>query len=190
MKKEVLSLMVATLAITTFAHADWQNSWQTSDNSSTNRNYYSNTPSGDNPQYSQGQYSGSNDSNTSNRSYYSNTPSNSQYSQGQYSESNPQYNQNQYSDSQYSQSNKSQRDFPMDKAASSSDEQLNRKIRDKVSKGWLWNSYKDVILNTSNGVVTLDGTVSNPNEQQKLINEITKIDGVKAVKSNLRFKNS
>jgi len=81
-----------------------------------------------------------------------------------------------------------QREFPKDMYRSSADDQLNQKIRDKVSRGWLWNSYKEVVLNTSDGVVTLEGTVGTTDDQQKLITEIQKVDGVKSVRSNLNIK--
>lgn len=80
-------------------------------------------------------------------------------------------------------------DFPQDNFATAADEQLNKKIRDNVSKGWFTNSYKDISLNTQNGLVTLEGTVNDFNDQQKLIMEIQKIDGVKGVRSNLRINN-
>lgn len=82
-----------------------------------------------------------------------------------------------------------QKEFPKDRYATSSDDQLNKKIRDNVSRGWLWDSYKDVSLNTSNGVVTLEGTVDSVKDEQKLINEVQKIDGVRSVRSNLTIKN-
>lgn len=79
--------------------------------------------------------------------------------------------------------------FSQDRAMSPADEQLNKKIRENISSGWLWTSYKDIGLNTSNGVVTLEGSVDSLKDQQKLINEIQKIDGVRSVKSNLRIQN-
>lgn len=82
------------------------------------------------------------------------------------------------------------KDFSQDTYSNSADEQLNKKIRDKVSRGWLWDSYKNVTLNTTNGVVTLEGKVDDPSDQQKLMKEIQKVDGVKSVKSNLKFKNN
>jgi osmotically-inducible protein OsmY len=80
------------------------------------------------------------------------------------------------------------RAFPQDTYGTSEDDQLNKKIRDKVSKGILWDSYESVILNTSNGVVTLEGSVETIGDQQKLATEIQKIEGVKTVKSNLKVK--
>lgn len=78
-------------------------------------------------------------------------------------------------------------DFQLDQAATAADDQLNRKIRDQVSRGWLWNDYKDVKLNTSGGVVTLEGNVNTKDDQQKLINEIQKVDGVASVRSSLKM---
>ena len=67
---------------------------------------------------------------------------------------------------------------------------MNKKIRESVSKGILWDSYKEVFLNTNNGVVTLRGTVETSTDQQKLINDIKRIAGVKSVQSDLKIKNS
>lgn len=78
--------------------------------------------------------------------------------------------------------------YSQDTFATPSDQQLNKKIRDDVTDGWLWDSYKGVILNTSNGVVTLEGSVKDADEQRKLTDKISKIEGVKSVKSNLTFK--
>ncbi len=75
--------------------------------------------------------------------------------------------------------------FAQDTYATSADDQLNKKIRDNVSSGWVWDSYKDVSLNTANGVVTLKGTVASMDDQKKLMDGIQKIDGVKSVKSEL-----
>ena len=79
------------------------------------------------------------------------------------------------------------KDFSHDTFVTPADEQLNKVIREKVSRGYLWDSYKEVILNTNNGVVTLAGTVADMADQEKLTKEIQKIDGVKEVKSNLTF---
>jgi osmotically-inducible protein OsmY len=76
--------------------------------------------------------------------------------------------------------------YPQDTYSNKADQQLNLKIRDKIS-GILWDSYKDVSLNTKNGVVVLEGRVSNLKDQQSLMNKIQKIEGVKSVKSNLRI---
>lgn len=82
------------------------------------------------------------------------------------------------------------KDFPQDTYSSSQDEQLNMKIRDNVSTGWLWNSYTNISLNTTNGVVVLRGKVDDMKDQQTLMNEIQKIPGVKEVKSELQIEES
>lgn len=84
---------------------------------------------------------------------------------------------------------KETRNFPKDSYGTSLDEQLNKKIRDNVNRGWFWDSYKDVSLNTINGVVTLEGLVKDIKDQQKIMTEVQKIKGVKGVKSNLRIQN-
>lgn len=99
------------------------------------------------------------------------------------------YSSNGYKNQTYAYRDSQAADFPNDNFATASDEQLNKRIRDNVSRGWLWNNYKDVSLNTQNGLVTLEGTVDDMNDQQKLIMEIQKIDGVKGVRSNLRINN-
>lgn len=75
--------------------------------------------------------------------------------------------------------------FPADKGTTPADEQLNKKIRDKVSSGILWDSYTDVILVTDNGIVLLQGTIKDLNDQKNLVGKIEKIQGVRAVRSNL-----
>lgn len=86
--------------------------------------------------------------------------------------------------------NRAKSEFPQDKGATALDEELNKKIRESISLGWLWNSYKEIVLNTKNGVVTLEGTIKDPSNQKKLVAEIQKIDGVKSVKNKLHISNS
>lgn len=77
--------------------------------------------------------------------------------------------------------------YPQDSFGTAADQQLNLKIRDKIS-GYLWDSYPDVALYTSNGEVTLKGFVSKAKDQQSLMNEILKVEGVKTVKTDLQVK--
>lgn len=99
-----------------------------------------------------------------------------------------------YNDTDYNSrsrtTNVTNHDIQQDTAVTSSDDALNKKIRDTVTRGWLWNSYKNVSLNTANGIVTLEGTVSSKNDENKLISEVQKVDGVKDVKSHLNIINS
>lgn len=85
--------------------------------------------------------------------------------------------------------NSKEREFPQDRASSKADDQLNKKIRDNISKGWLKDSYKDIGLDTNDGVVTLDGSIKNADDQQKVINDVLKVEGVRSVKSNLQIRN-
>jgi len=80
-------------------------------------------------------------------------------------------------------------DHPQDTALTSADEQLNLKIRDQIS-GWIWDSYKGVSLNTSNGAVELKGEVADLKDQQKLMNSIQSVEGVKSVTSVMRVKSN
>ena len=80
------------------------------------------------------------------------------------------------------------REFPLDRAATAEDSLINKRIRDQVSRGWLWDSYKEVTLDTKDGVVTLKGTVNREVDLQKLITEIQKINGVKSVQTNVSLK--
>ena len=80
------------------------------------------------------------------------------------------------------------REFPQDKAATAEDSLINKRIRDQVSRGWLWDSYKEVTLDTKDGVVTLKGNVNREVDLQKLITEIQKINGVRSVQTNVNLK--
>lgn len=77
--------------------------------------------------------------------------------------------------------------YSKDRFKTPTDQQLNGKIRDNIN-GWLWDSYPEVILNTGDGIVILEGWVAAPKDQQSLIDTVGKIEGVKSVKSNLQFK--
>lgn len=81
------------------------------------------------------------------------------------------------------------KDFPQDRSASPADDQLNQRIRDKISRGWLWNNFTEISLNTSNGVVTLNGRLNNKDEERTLITDIQNIPGVRSVRSNLNINN-
>lgn len=83
---------------------------------------------------------------------------------------------------------KEERRFPQDQFATPNDRELNKAIREKISEGWLWDSYKDIQLNTENGIVFITGTIKDPKDEQILIEKIQKINGVRSVKSDLATK--
>jgi osmotically-inducible protein OsmY len=76
--------------------------------------------------------------------------------------------------------------YPQDKFQTPADQELNAKIRSKIT-GWVWDSYPDVIVHTANGVVTLEGFVATPKDKEDVVNAIQKVEGVKSVKSNLKI---
>lgn len=76
-----------------------------------------------------------------------------------------------------------------DLADSEADAQLNQRIHQKVSEGLFQNNYSDISLNTKDGVVTLEGYVKKNGDQEKLLQEIQKVDGVKTVRSRVIFRN-
>lgn len=78
--------------------------------------------------------------------------------------------------------------FPNDKAMSDSDRVLNAQIRDKLD-GWFTREYLMIVLNTSNGVVTVSGTVDNYDDIQKITKAIQETNGVKNVTNRLTEKN-
>jgi osmotically-inducible protein OsmY len=79
--------------------------------------------------------------------------------------------------------------YPQDTYGTAADEQLNKRIRDKISSEISGNSYKDIALDTANGDIVLEGSVKDLKDQQKIMVEIQKIPGVKSVKSELKVQN-
>ena len=75
----------------------------------------------------------------------------------------------------------------MDIYATPADKALNMKIRDVVFISF-GSGYKAIILNTSNGIVTLEGAVDGAVDQQRLINAIKKVEGVKSINNNLKLQ--
>lgn len=77
--------------------------------------------------------------------------------------------------------------FPQDQAGTDADREINRKIRSKIT-GWFTDNYKNIALDTSNGVVTLNGFVKSDDQNAKLINEIRNINGVKSINDHIQIK--
>lgn len=90
-----------------------------------------------------------------------------------------------YSESQLKDSEKK---YPRDSAATLQDRQLNARIRDSLSNGWLWNSYETLVIRTDNGIVILSGVVDKPEEIQKVSDRLKEVEGVKAIKNQLDVK--
>ncbi len=77
--------------------------------------------------------------------------------------------------------------FTQDSYSTQEDEELNKTIRKKMGSYWFWDSYDGLSLNTSNGVVTLEGIVDSVNDEQGLLQLIKQVNGVKSVRSNLEI---
>ena len=92
---------------------------------------------------------------------------------------------NDYSESQLQSSEKK---FPEDYAASSQDRQINAKIRDKLSGGWFSRGNETLMIRTTNGVVTIVGTVDKPEDAQKINDDLKNIDGIRSINNQLAVK--
>lgn len=78
--------------------------------------------------------------------------------------------------------------YPQDTFATEQDRMLNQKIRDKISNGMFWNSNTDLKLNTVNGVVNVSGPTKSADDQNKILDEIRKVDSVKSVNSQMTIR--
>ncbi len=75
--------------------------------------------------------------------------------------------------------------YPHDTATTDLDKQLNSEIRQKLNGNWFSKGFRHITLNTNNGVVTVSGNVESPDDIQKAIDEIKRVEGVKSVNSHL-----
>lgn len=75
-----------------------------------------------------------------------------------------------------------------DSATLSSDQALQKNIKDKLSSGWFSEGYERVEVNVNNGSVTLNGTVGTTEDKNKIEKEVRNIEGVKSLTSNLIVK--
>lgn len=82
---------------------------------------------------------------------------------------------------------KNESSFPKDTAATDSDRLINSKIRNKLSS-WFGNGYETIVLNTSNGIVTITGYVEKADDIQKINKDAKAVDGVKTVNNNVTLQ--
>ena len=82
----------------------------------------------------------------------------------------------------------SEKKYPRDSATTLQDRQLNARIRDQLSNGWLWDSYETLVIRTDNGIVILSGVVDKPEEVQRVSDRLKEVEGVKAIKNQLDVK--
>lgn len=79
--------------------------------------------------------------------------------------------------------------YPQDYAATESDRALNAKIRDKLS-GWFTNDYEGLSIRTTNGVVTITGTVDKVDDIQKINDKLKDINGITSVNNQVTAKSN
>lgn len=94
-------------------------------------------------------------------------------------------NGNSYSEDQLK---KSEIRFTKDTAVTAQDRQINAKVRDKLSNGWFSKGYEAIVVETSNGVVVISGTVDKFDDVQKINDELKSVDGVRRVDNRVSVK--
>lgn len=65
------------------------------------------------------------------------------------------------------------------------DQDLAKKVHDKITSGWFSKNYDKVTVQASNGVVTLGGTVKTMDDKNKVEKEVQNIEGVKSVNNQV-----
>lgn len=98
------------------------------------------------------------------------------------------YHDNSYDAEANSKVKESKENYPQDMGYSNADKKLNAKIREKISDGWITQSYEEIILKTSNGVVIIQGVVGSKDDIDKINQELKNIDGIKTVNNQLQIK--
>lgn len=76
---------------------------------------------------------------------------------------------------------------PKDSAANDKDRLINTQIREKISK-WSPRGYETIVISTSNGAVTLRGSVEKVEDIQKISHDAKNVEGVKSVTNQIYVK--
>ncbi|CUI17435.1 Conserved hypothetical secreted protein [Candidatus Protochlamydia naegleriophila] len=135
-------------------------------------------PYGNGAQSSQGYYQRDNQGYQRNNQYdYQQAPRNQSYDQNQqyYQQSSQSYNRDQ-------QKNYSQRD---NNQGGVSDQEINRKLQDKLGSGWFSKGYQNVSFDVHNGIVNLRGSVDTLENKNNVEDSVRKIDGVRQVNNQI-----
>jgi len=66
-----------------------------------------------------------------------------------------------------------------------SDQELLKKIRNKISSGWFSKGYDEVDVKVTNGNVTLGGTVNTMDDRKKVEKDVREISGVRSVNNQV-----
>ncbi|MBA3602526.1 MAG: BON domain-containing protein [Parachlamydiaceae bacterium] len=70
----------------------------------------------------------------------------------------------------------------------SSDQELTKRIYDKIGSGMFLSGYDGVTVQVSNGVATLGGFVRSADEKEKVLNEVRSVEGVREVKNSIQVQ--
>jgi osmotically-inducible protein OsmY len=81
----------------------------------------------------------------------------------------------------------SEKTYPKDQFKTDSDKAANKRIREQVTERYP-ESFKEIILRTSDGLVVIDGFVYSLEDQKKLTDEVEQINGIKHVVNNTKIK--
>lgn len=76
-----------------------------------------------------------------------------------------------------------------DFAATSSDRELNKKIRDKLSGTFFSSGFETLTLNTRNGNVTITGTVKSADDIQKIQDKLNGVKGIQSLNNQIVVSN-
>ncbi|HEY4831554.1 MAG TPA: BON domain-containing protein [Waddliaceae bacterium] len=74
-------------------------------------------------------------------------------------------------------------------SGTSSDQDLAKKIRDKIGSGWFRKGYDEVQVQVRKGNVMLQGSVKTREDKEKVEKEVRNINGVRNVNSQISVQN-
>lgn len=69
-----------------------------------------------------------------------------------------------------------------------SDQELAKRIRDKLAAGWFTKGYENVSVQVRDGVVTLTGSVKSQSDKDKIEKEVRELEGVKTFNSQIKVE--
>lgn len=76
----------------------------------------------------------------------------------------------------------------VDMSSVSSDQKVEKAVKDKISSGWFATGYDQVTVRVRDGNVTLGGFVGTVEEKNKVESEVKKVEGVKSVVNDVQVK--
>lgn len=98
------------------------------------------------------------------------------------------YHEDSYDTESNSAIKEAKKNYPQDMANSEADKKLNTKIREKISDGWITQSYEEIILKTRNGIVVIQGVVDSKDDIDAINKKLKDVEGIKSVNNQLQIK--